>query len=277
MNVTRRRGFTLVELLVVIAIIGVLIGLLLPAVQKVRDAAARKESANNLHQMGLAVHSFESGQQVLPYAYGLYNGKWGTFFVHLLPYIGEENIWKAEAYDRAVKTYRAPLDPSNPPGSNLVSYAANASVFRSYTRWEEGDKLIQGYTANDGETVKEEDQATMPGVFGTKGTTHTIIILERFAAPSGVRHEYASTGVDDPNQRVYVFAHKFHLQHGTPHMRAHAHYCHAFNSSGCQVAMGDGSVRSINNWVNEPYDKSTILGWACDPTSQTPSPHEWTK
>jgi prepilin-type N-terminal cleavage/methylation domain-containing protein len=101
-----RRGFTLIELLVVIAIIAVLIGLLVPAVQKVRGAAARAQSANNLKQIGLGLHSYHDVNKKLPPSLGWVpqptgsatysnGGSNGTMFFLILPYIEEGSIYNA--------------------------------------------------------------------------------------------------------------------------------------------------------------------------------------
>jgi prepilin-type N-terminal cleavage/methylation domain-containing protein/prepilin-type processing-associated H-X9-DG protein len=133
-----RAGFTLIELLVVIAIIGVLIGLLLPAVQKVREAANRVRCQNNLKQIGVALHNYEGANQVFPPGYVANPGDpamgpvdpqfndagpgWG-WMTFLLPYVEQDNLYKAlnlslpcyhpanaAAVRTPVKVFRCPSD-----------------------------------------------------------------------------------------------------------------------------------------------------------------------
>jgi prepilin-type N-terminal cleavage/methylation domain-containing protein len=202
----RWRGFTLIELLVVIAIIAILIGLLLPAVQKVREAAARAQCQNNLKQLSLATaNCCDTHNGLIPPAIGLYpiisgasgNSHGGCFF-HLFPFIEQQNTynasynangegrngdlpcydsWNADAFANP-KVLMCPSDPTMPPNGkeswsndNLSSYGYNGNVFTIAYRggWGSQKKFpayIQDGTSN---TIFFADKLAV--AFETTGTT----------------------------------------------------------------------------------------------------------
>jgi prepilin-type processing-associated H-X9-DG protein len=174
----------LIELLVVIAIIAILIGLLVPAVQKVREAAARAQCENNLKQCALACHNVHDQYKRFPPQAGTFGGAWyAPLFFHLLPFIEQGNVWKAAnqggfifptwglqapagsgvTYLRQVQinVYRCPSDPSL---GNCIdwcngdaTYAGNFQVFggpgNTTTRTWDGKMKIQTITDGTSNTI----------------------------------------------------------------------------------------------------------------------------
>jgi prepilin-type N-terminal cleavage/methylation domain-containing protein len=175
MNPRQRSAFTLIELLVVIAIIAILIGLLVPAVQKVREAAARAQATNNLKQMGLAAQNGHDAQKRMPPMYGNYAGKDGTVFYHLLPYVEQGNLWaqgQNVARQTQVEVFRHPGDATNIGMFNLTIASDVPPWATGSTNW-----ALSSFAANW--QFFGDDGTTLNNI--GDGSSNTIMFNEKYA------------------------------------------------------------------------------------------------
>jgi prepilin-type N-terminal cleavage/methylation domain-containing protein/prepilin-type processing-associated H-X9-DG protein len=156
----RRTGFTLVELLVVIAIIGVLIGLLLPAVQKVREAANRARCLNNLKQLATAMHHYHSSTNTLPDGGSRWHGS-GTWQVLILPYIEQDALRQLyQGYDQSTDGAWSPTNVSNVTGKQLAvcTCPSDTVALKGGQTW--AGASYHNYAANFGNTAVGDSRST---------------------------------------------------------------------------------------------------------------------
>jgi hypothetical protein len=255
----RRCAFTRSELVVVVLIVATVIGLLIPAaVQRPCGNAARSQSANNLKQMSLAVANL-AGQfnGRVPAGYGPFPDQAGPargFFYHILPFIEQDSVFRYPPLSSPIKTYAAPNDPTNPGNTAANSYALNARAFG-------------GFCPN-GPVV------TYPHSFNLKGTSNTVLAIERYARLNG---SWPGAPADNADGSCVLYGPHTDIggavkdpTFGLPDTNPSCSLTgNGYSPTGLQIALADGSARTVAPMVTlspNPPIGTTVWGWAISVT-----------